>query len=94
MRLERSNEKSLYLAGRRWSKYVSRRNKKRLFCRQCGHDFDMACPRCRAEFAGRFQILADFLIGAHALEKADCLLSRDLGFYKTYFSDLRIIGTI
>jgi predicted nucleic acid-binding protein len=94
MRLDHSNEKSFFLAGRRWLKYIENRSKKLFSCSRCGHDFKITCPRCREALAGRFHVLADFLIGAHALEKADCLLSRDLGIYKTYFSDLRIIGTL
>ena len=39
-------------------------------------------------------VLSDFLIGAHALEQADCLLSRDLGIYKSNFSDLKVISRI
>ncbi|MBC8006617.1 MAG: type II toxin-antitoxin system VapC family toxin [Prolixibacteraceae bacterium] len=39
----------------------------------------------------RTRMLADFLIGAHALERCDRLLTRDLGFFRTYFKDLKII---
>ena len=36
------------------------------------------------------RILADFLIGAHAIATADAFLSRDRGFYSTYFPELQI----
>lgn len=39
----------------------------------------------------RARIISDFLIGAHALTIADRLLSRDRGFYRRYFSGLKLI---
>lgn len=40
----------------------------------------------------RERIITDFLIGAHALLSAERFLTRDRGFYKTYFSDLKILS--
>ncbi len=94
MSLVYSNEKSLYMAGSRWAEYARKSAKNRFSCGKCGHAFEATCPQCKAVLTKRLHVLADFLIGAHALVQADCILSRDLGVYRTYFSDLKVIDSI
>ena len=45
--------------------------------------------RYRQAGGPRERIIADFLIGAHAIANADVFLTRDQGFYSTYFPELQ-----
>jgi hypothetical protein len=88
LRLEPSNADVLYRAGTAWSEYLRRRPA--LACPQCGVTQELHCNECGASIQPRQHVVADFIIGAHALVQADQLLTRDRGYYATYFPELTL----
>jgi hypothetical protein len=89
IRLVNSDGRVLALAGEKWKQYTRGRSDK-LQCPSCGMKVSVRCPKCHKDILFRQHIISDFIIGAHALVNADLLLTRDRGFYRTYFPDLKI----
>lgn len=89
IRLIHSDEKTLCLSAERWKAYTNS-GKDKLRCPKCGQEVSIICHKCKNAVLFRQHIISDFIIGAHAITHAEILLSRDRGFYKTYFKDLKV----
>lgn len=85
-----SSMNSYVAASAAWKKYLSHKPKK-IICPKCGTKTQLQCPACENIFSVRQHILTDFLIGGFAFAETDGLITRDYGYYKTYFSKLKIL---
>lgn len=84
------SDTTLWHAGQAWRNYRRRANEQ-MICPACGQLFSVQCASCTQNIIWRQHLIADFLIGAHAQWQADALITRDQGYYRTYFPDLRLI---
>ena len=94
IRLIPSNSDALYAASEAWRGYLSERTRKTGRCSHCGATINWVCAQCEESILVRQHILSDFLIGGHALVHADQLLTRDRGYYRAYFRELRVVSSV
>jgi hypothetical protein len=88
-----TGKNALAVAGKRWAEYTRKRTSDRLTCASCGKVVEVSCPSCGVRIAKRTHVIADFLVAAHALSNADCLLTRDRGIYGRWFKGLRLVAS-
>jgi len=91
--LKPSNEKVLWEASKAWKVYTTGRGKQ-IQCPNCGIKFILRCKNCSNIIAPRQHIISDFLIGAYAKVLADSILTRDRGYYRTYFKGLSLFSDL
>ena len=61
------------------------------FDRECADLAGQQWREYRRQGGSRTRLIADFFIGAHALQRGGRLVTRDRGFFRRYFSNLTVI---
>jgi len=92
IRLVASTQDALYAAGLAWKEYCAKGGTKIRLCPRCGAKLQWRCLDCGETVPLRQHILSDFMIGGFALKQAGRLLTRDRGYYRTYFKELKIVN--
>ncbi len=88
--LENTTSEGLWIAAKAWKKYTNSRDKEVLQCNNCGNYQHVICQKCGRNITTRQHIISDFIIAGHAIDKAKKLITRDRGFYRSYFKDLKV----
>lgn len=81
---------ALLQAAASWRRYARGRGQS-VQCPRCGTTEEVHCRGCGFALSWRQHILTDFLVGGHAAAQADQLLTRDRGYYRRYFPDLKVV---
>jgi len=87
--LKNTSPEGLWFAARAWKKYIKNRDDT-LQCNHCGNKQEVKCQICGENIISKRHIISDFIIAGHAITMADKLISRDRGFYRTYFNKLKV----
>ncbi len=87
--LENTTARGLWIAAEAWKEYTQKRDKT-LQCSKCGNQQIISCKECGEFITVRQHMISDFIIAGHAQDKAEKLITRDRGFYRKYFKDLKV----
>ena len=87
--VSRPSRDALYRAGEAFDEYTANRPDG-LKCPDCGAEREVACGACGRSLAPRQHVAADFLVGGHAVEDGDAIVTFDANFYETYFPSLSV----
>lgn len=82
-----TSQKGLIKASKEWKQYLKRR---KIICSHCGQKIITQCNKCSNEIKIKQHLMPDFIIGAFAFCDCDHIITRDTGYYKTYFKGLKI----
>lgn len=79
-----------------FAQYLKNRRKdgSAYYCAGCGSKIDVKCLQCGALQGFPRHIMPDFIISAHALRRADVLITADKGIPRRYFPALKVFNPL